>query len=241
MHRGSLTAAVLTLTLTASLTACPSSPQPQPQPQPQPPSTYPSDARLGVEGGASTRGDDAAMAIEDAAVPTPISRVPLPGSRTERDAASFRCHLAGDGGGPAAKGRFVSVVRHPAFEADRIGGDGGLDPDGHQDVVIDVEFDGAVIAFSMASAFASMEASTGWGDLETYPRSPVPPQKHVATLIAFDEKNTALNARDTSFALGEGRHRLKLRVSGYYVTPQTPWRIFALRPDCTLIEGPSLK
>lgn len=93
----------------------------------------------------------------------------------------------------------------------------------------------------MASAFASIEASTGWGDLEIYPKSSVPPQKHVATLIVFDDKNTALNARDTSFSLGDGRHRLKLRVSGYYVTPQTPWRIFALRPDCTLIEGPSLK
>lgn len=136
----------------------------------------------------------------------------------------------------AATGRFLSVSRRPAFEDDLVGADRGLGPDGHKDVIIDVDFDGAVIAFTIASAMASTEAGTAWGRLEKEPSFPLGGRKHVATLIVF-EKGAPLNTANRPFALGDGRHRVQLRVSGYYVTPQTRWRIFALRPDCSLIEG----
>jgi len=164
-----------------------------------------------------------------------VSRIPLP-QLGPVAAGGARCLL--DAG--TAKGRFVPVCPRPASRADKVGADGGLDPDGHGDVVIDVQFDGAVLAFHMTSDTESIVAGTPWGAMHVQGSEKLHVQKHVATLIAFDG-DKALNDRTRPLELGDGLHRLTLRVSGHHPTPKTTWRIWAIRADCTLVEGPSIR
>jgi hypothetical protein len=150
-----------------------------------------------------------------------------------------RSCIAADAG---AKGRFRSVARSPVSgKADRVGGSGGLEPDGFKDVVVAVEFEGAALGFLLLSASDSIEAYTAleydemhWGKVR---HSAV---KHVASLIAF-ENDEPLGDAEHPVNLAPGSHRLMLRVSGYDVTPRTSWRVFAVLPDCSVIEGPSVR
>jgi hypothetical protein len=195
-------------------------------------------SRAGVTSTRSRNGSPACRRFEGGRVGFEFATNCVGGPSRARDAGVDPLRCQSDAS--PATGRFVSVSRRPSFEADLVGAHPGLGPDGHKDVVIDVVFDGPVIAFSIESATASTEASTGWGRLETEPSVRPEGRKHSATLIVFD-KGAPLNTASNPFALGSGRHGLQLRVSGYYVNPQTPWRIFALGPDCSLFEGPSIK
>jgi hypothetical protein len=141
-----------------------------------------------------------------------------------------------------AKARFRSAARSPlSGQADRIGGNGGLEPDGFKDVVLAVQFEGAALGFVMLSASDSIEADTAleveemhWGKI----RHSV--EKHVASLVVF-ENDEPLGDAEHPVNLAPGLHRLTFRVSGYDVTPRTPWRVFAVLPDCSVIEGPSVR
>jgi hypothetical protein len=150
-----------------------------------------------------------------------------------------RSCVATNGG---AKGRFRSVARSPVSgKADRVGGNGGLEPDGFKDVVVTVEFEGPALGFVFLSASDSIEAYTAleyeemhWGKVRHTP------QKHVASLIAF-ENDEPLGDAEHPVNLAPGSHRLMLRVSGYDVTPRTSWRVFAILPDCSVLEGPPVR